>query len=99
MSAEDKHIAYFSKNFSWNLCCKQATYLLLKKEELQKLSFKEETALKFHMRICKFCRAFKIQSAIMNEAIKQGLQQVVLLPQADKDNLKRLINSNLDNNY
>jgi hypothetical protein len=96
MSAEDKNIAYFSKGFSLNLCCKQATYLLLKKEEQQKLSFKEETALKFHMIICKFCRAFKIQSALMNDAIKQNLSQMVLLPQADKEKLKLLINNNLN---
>ena len=94
MSAEDKNIAYFSKGFSLNLCCKQATYLLLKKEELQKLSFKEETALKFHMSICKFCRAFKIQSAMMNVAIKQSLS--VLMPQGDKEKLKLLINNNLN---
>ena len=97
MIAEDKNTPYFSKIFSWNLCCKQATYLLLKKEEQEKLSFKEEYSLKFHMRICKLCRAFKIQSAIMNENIKQSLQQMVLMPQAEKDNLKSLINSNLGN--
>jgi hypothetical protein len=96
MSAEDKNIAYFSKGFSLNLCCKQATYLLLKKEELQKLSFKEETALKFHMSICKFCRAFKIQSAMMNDAIKQSLSEMILMPQTDKEKLKLLINNNLN---
>ena len=96
MSAEDKNIAYFSKGFSWNLCCKQATFLLLKKEEQQKLSFKEETALKFHMSICKLCRAFKIQSALMNDTIKQSLKQTVLMPQADKEKLKLLINNNLN---
>lgn len=97
MIPEDKNIHYFSKSFGWNLCCKQATYLLLKKEEHQKLSFKEEYALKFHMSICKLCKAFKIQSAIMNETIKQNLQQMVLMPQTEKDKLKVLINSNLGN--
>ena len=99
MSSQEKNIAYFSKGFGWNLCCKQATYLLLKKEEDQKLSFKEETALKFHLRICKACRAFQMQSILMNDAIKQSLQRVILMPQADKDNLKQLINSNLGNNH
>jgi hypothetical protein len=97
MIAEDKNIGYFSKSFSWNLCCKQATYLLLKKEEHQKLSSKEEYSLKFHMSICKLCKAFKKQSEIMNETIKQNLQQMVLMPKAEKDKLKILINSNLDN--
>ncbi len=97
MMAEDKNIGYFSKSFSWNLCCKQATYLLLKKEEQQTLSFKEEYSLKFHMRICTLCRAFKIQSAIINETIKKSLQQVVLMPQKEKDNLKALINNELNN--
>jgi hypothetical protein len=94
MTSDEKNIAYFSKSVRWNLCCKQATYLLLKKEE-KTLSFKEEYALKFHMRICKLCRAFKIQSKIMNDAINKNLQQMVLMPQAEKDNLKSLINSEL----
>ena len=96
MSAEEKNIAYFSAGMGWNLCCKQATYLLLKQEEQQKLSFKEEYALKFHMSICKLCKAFKKQSAIMNETIKQSLQKVVLMPESQKDNLKILINRHLD---
>ena len=94
MSAEDKNTAYFSKGFGWNLCCKQATYLLLKKEEEVNLSFKEETALKLHTSMCKLCKAFKIQSAMINDAIKQSLQHLVLMPQVDKDKLKTLINSN-----
>ena len=97
MTSKEKNIAYFSKSFGWNLCCKQATYLLLKKEE-KALSFKEEYALKFHMSLCKLCKAFKKQSEIMNETINKNLQQMVLMPQAEKDNLKALINSNLDNN-
>jgi hypothetical protein len=97
MSSEEKNIAYFSKSFGWNLCCKQATYLLLKKEE-KSLSFKEEYALKFHMSICKLCKAFKKQSEMMNEAINKNLQQMVLMSQKEKDNLKSLINNNLDNN-
>jgi len=98
MTSEEKNIAYFSSSLGWNLCCKQATYLLLKKEEQQKLSFKEEYALKFHMSICKLCKAFKKQSEIMNEAIKQSLKEVVLMPRSEKDNLKTLINNNLTNN-
>jgi hypothetical protein len=94
MTSEDKNIAYFSKSFGWNLCCKQATYLLLKKEE-KALSSKEEYALKFHMSICKLCKAFKKQSEIMNEAINKNLNQMVLMPQIEKENLKLLINSNL----
>ena len=96
MSGEEQHIKYFGAS-SWNLCCKQATYLLLKKEELTKLSFKDETALKFHMAICKFCRAFKKQSEIMNRLIHENvLASSVKLADADKDNLKSLINSNLN---
>lgn len=98
MSREDKHTHYFV-NTGWNLCCKQATYLLLKKEELTKLSFKEETALKFHMAICKFCRAFKKQSALMNEAIHQSvLATQKNMKERDKAKLKLLINSKLNEN-
>ena len=96
MTSEEKNTSYFSKPFGWNLCCKQATYLLLKKEEQQILSRKEEFALKFHMSICKLCKAFKKQSIIMNEAIKQNSQRIVLMPQPEKDNLKSLINNNLN---
>ena len=98
MSSEEKHTHYFSHS-GWNLCCKQATYLLLKKEELAKLSFKEESALKFHMVICRFCRAFKKQSEIMNKLIHDNiLASSLKLAEADKTNLKSLINSNLNKN-
>ena len=99
MSGEDKHIHYFASTIGWNLCCKQATYLLLKKEEVTKLSFKEETALKFHMAICKFCRAFSKQSQMINQVISETvLENRVSLLQKDKDKLKLLINSNLNGN-
>ena|ERR1700751_4118513 len=96
MSSEEKNIAYFGVS-KWNLCCKQATYLLLKKEELSKLSFKDESALKFHMAICKFCRAFKKQSALMNQLISQmALANSAKLNDNDKNNLKTLINNSLN---
>src|ERR1700745_4067262 len=96
MSSEEQHIAYFGAS-AWNLCCKQATYLLLKKEELTKLSFKDESAHKFHMAICKFCRAFKKQSEIMNRLIKENIAvNSVKLADTDKNNLKILINRGLN---
>ena len=99
MSGEEKHNHYFSDGTGWNLCCKQATYLLLKKEELSKLSFKEETALKFHLSICKFCRAFKKQSALLNKLISETvLENKFKLSDPTKTNLKSLINSNLNKN-
>ncbi len=98
MSSEEQHISYFA-NSHWNLCCKQATYLLLKKEELTKLSFKDETSLKFHMAICKFCKAFKKQSALMNQMISETvLASQSNLSDAEKDKLKLLINSGLNEN-
>ncbi|MGZ3863081.1 MAG: hypothetical protein ACXVPN_04695 [Bacteroidia bacterium] len=97
MSGEDKNIGYFARSTGWNLCCKQATYLLLKKEELSKLSFKEESALKFHMAICKFCRAFRKQSELMNELISKSVKiSSFTLADADKNNLKSLINKGLN---
>lgn len=93
--AEDKHIHYFGKGFGWNLCCKQATYLLLKKEEVKELSFKEEMGLKFHLFICKFCRAFKSQSQLMNEAIHNVLHTEKNLSRQQKESLRQLINNNL----
>lgn len=97
MSSEEKHIHYFSHGIGWNLCCKQATYLLLKKEELSKLSFKEESALKFHMAICRFCRAFKKQSALINKLVHETvLATSFKLNDEKKDKLKSLINSGLN---
>ena len=99
MSGEEKHTHYFANTIGWNLCCKQATYLLLKKEELKKLSFKEEVAMKFHLAICKFCRAFKKQSAVMNQLIMQTvLASKANLNDVEKNKLKLLINSNLNEN-
>jgi len=99
MSGEDKHIHYFASTIGWNLCCKQATYLLLKKEELKKLSFKEEASLKFHLALCKFCRAFQKQSALMNRVINETvLANKARLLQGDKDKIKLLISSNLNKN-
>lgn len=98
MSGEDKHMHYFAGT-GWNLCCKQATYLVLKKEELTKLSFKEETALKFHLTICKFCRAFKKQSALMNQMIHETvLATKKQMNATDKAKLKLLISSKLNEN-
>jgi hypothetical protein len=98
MSGEEKHTNYFAHT-GWNLCCKQATYLLLKKEELQKLSFKDEAALKFHLAICKFCRAFRKQSVQMNELIARAVAEgSARLGEKDKNNLKLLIDSNLNSN-
>lgn len=98
MSGEEKHTHYFAST-GWNLCCKQATFLLLKKEETPKLSFKEEAALKFHMMICRFCRAFKKQSALMNRLISETvLGSKNTLQEPDKAKLKLLINSKLSEN-
>jgi len=98
MKGEEKHTHYFAST-GWNLCCKQATYLVLKKEELTKLSFKEEMALKFHMLICRFCRAFRKQSAVMNQVISESvLNTKSNLNVPDKAKLKLLINSKLNEN-
>jgi hypothetical protein len=97
MKPEEEHIHYFDKGFSLNLCCKQATYLTLKKEELKKLSFKEESALKFHLFICRFCRAFKKQSEAINQMIKKSTPGTdFALGEDYKANLKLLINNNLN---
>lgn len=99
MSADNKHTHYFANNIGWNLCCKQATYLLLKKEEVKKLSFKEELGLRFHLSICKFCKMFRKQSAIINQMIHENvLANRAQLLQKDKEKIKLLINSNLNGN-
>lgn len=98
MISNEKHIHYFGST-GWNLCCKQATYLTLKKEEVKKLSFKEELALKLHMAICKFCRAFRKQSALMNELVGRGADFSKMdMGENNKAKLKTLIMNNLNKN-
>lgn len=98
MSSEEKHTHYFAST-GWNLCCKQATYLVLKKEEVKKLSFKEEVALTFHMAICRFCRAFRKQSQLINELISETvLETGQQLKTNEKVKLKLLISSKLSEN-
>ncbi len=90
------HITYFQKPTSWNLCCKQATYLTLKKEAMKKLSWKEELSLSFHMLICRFCRIFKKQSELMNNLLfpTEKTPQIPLQKE-EKNNFKELIINNL----
>jgi len=45
----------------FNITCKQATYLLSKKEE-GRLTWIEKWRLSAHLGICSFCRLFEIQT-------------------------------------
>ncbi len=45
--------------------CKESTRLTIKKEE-NKLTLREKIELSFHLMICKYCRAFNVQSNWIN---------------------------------
>lgn len=52
-------------NIIW-LSCKQATFLMSKKEE-GKISFKERVQLRLHLSICDFCTRFQKQTAFFTK--------------------------------
>ena len=55
------------------ISCKDATYLVSKKEE-KKLSFIETIQLKIHLLICIFCRLFEQQSKLIGKNAKHTHQ-------------------------
>ncbi len=67
------------------ITCKQATEFVLKLET-EKISFARRLQLLSHFAICKFCRAFFKQNAIMNQGLnKQPFPEQ--LSSADKEHL------------
>ncbi len=48
--------------------CKQITMLIVKEQEV-KLSLKEKFDMHLHLIICKFCKAFRIQTRLLDAHI------------------------------
>lgn len=76
--------------------CKEATLLVLQKEE-RKLTFKEKFALKLHLMYCDACKQFIQQSSLINKAMKQAKEAMLQhppqqLPQATKDKIQQQLN-------
>jgi predicted metal-binding protein len=56
------------------LTCKHATELIERKQETE-LSFKSGLQLKFHLMMCKACKAYYAQSLLINKALKKYLKK------------------------
>lgn len=50
--------------------CKKAT-LLIEKQDMARLTFKEVFELRLHLFGCSFCRIYKKQSALINQMVRQ----------------------------
>lgn len=53
--------------------CKQATYLV-DKELYTPLSKKEKFDLELHLKTCKFCRLYKVESHLINNKLTEVLK-------------------------
>jgi hypothetical protein len=87
---------------TWNLSCKEATYLTALSEE-GKLSFRMQLRLRFHLFICVSCRNFfrqtkrmAIKFSRLNKAVEA--QQLFQLSSLEKDELKERLNKRDENN-
>lgn len=72
------------------ISCKEATYLISKKEE-GKLTLAERLKLSIHLMLCSICRAFEKQSEFIGHHAKRiddALVQDSHLPDPDKAVLK-----------
>lgn len=54
--------------------CKEITLLVVKEHEME-LSRNEKIKLIFHSSMCKFCKMFRKQSALLNEHIHKAAEQ------------------------
>jgi len=60
------------KNFMMKMMisCEQATFLV-DKEQYTKLSKKDKIDLNLHLKTCKLCRLYKVESRIINDKLTQ----------------------------
>jgi hypothetical protein len=73
------------------LSCKEATFLMAKKEE-GKLTFFERMKLSFHTSMCRFCRLFEKQTKQIREESRH-IHAEEGLSDAAKRRMQRLIDS------
>lgn len=76
-----------------NISCKEATYLVSKREE-GKLTIRERLKLYFHFRICSFCKLFARQSKYMGQQTAKLEEQMdeVKMEHKDKEQIRKEIN-------
>lgn len=77
-------------NIIW-LSCKQATFLISKKEE-GKLSMKERIQLRLHLGMCGFCSRFQKQTLFFTKNAPHIHEQVdITLSEEKKTEIKELM--------
>ncbi|MCB0697259.1 MAG: hypothetical protein KDC07_07835 [Chitinophagaceae bacterium] len=82
------------------ISCKEATYLVSKKEQ-GKITIAERIRLSLHLMICKFCKRFEKQNKIITEHAKR-LEHVLYnegettLPDSYKEHIRSSVTGNND---
>lgn len=77
--------------------CEKATLLMVKSSEV-KLSTGEKMSLKFHTMFCKACKLFQTQNQLIDQAMasKNSVKEEASLSSAKKEELKSIINKEID---
>lgn len=80
--------------------CKKATFLI-EKQQLARITLKEQLELKIHLAGCTICVTFMQQSAVINQMAKKIFSPSAAGQQLDskfKEALQRRIDDSLDKN-
>lgn len=70
--------------------CKDIT-LLIEKEKISKISFKEKMQIKFHLAMCKLCRNFAVDSAFLDRVLTRLKPSSLKMTSEEKEKLKTSI--------
>ncbi len=71
--------------------CKEATYLISKKEE-GRLGLFQKLKLGMHMSMCRFCRGFERQTRLLTGRLNKLQQQPKELSEEKKKEISELLN-------
>lgn len=77
----------------FQLNCQQATVLVERKLS-GGISLWEQLRLRWHQRLCAYCKNYQDQSALIEKALRQSDKPVFKLPANTKATIKRKINEN-----
>jgi len=74
--------------------CKEIT-LLIEKSKDQKLSFKQRLIVKLHLKICKVCHNYAIDSAFLDRLLKKLTVDAKPLDKIEVDAIKKNIETKI----
>lgn len=77
----------------FQLNCQQATVLVERKLS-RGISLWEQLRLRWHQRLCAYCKNYEDQSALIEKALQQSDKPVFKLPTNTKATIKRKISEN-----